>query len=71
MGEPPPRITTPFTSASYTMAVDWRTSRSGSTVVFPPRSFIAATFIPIDESPGDEVKIGTSYLAAEIGRAHV
>ena len=33
-------------------------------VVSPPRSFIAATFMPMDESPGDEVKTGTSYFAA-------
>ena len=25
---------------------------------------MAATFMPIDESPGEDVKIGTSYLAA-------
>ena len=33
-------------------------------VVSPPRSFMAATFMPIDESPGELVKIGTPHLAA-------
>ena len=47
--------------ASYTMAAVWFTSRFTSNCSFESRSAMAATFIPIEESPGELVKIGTPY----------
>ena len=58
-GLPPPRIITPLFPpprfAASTIDAVSLTSWFGSIRHFPPSRASAATFIPIDESPGDEV----------------
>ena len=62
-GLPPPQRTTallpPERFAASTMAVDSLTSIEGFRRSLLPRNSTPATFIPMVESPGDEVKQGT------------
>src|SRR3954466_11522456 len=72
-GLPPPQISTadlpPPRFAVRTIDAVSLTSRFGSMTHLFPSSASAATFIPIDESPGDDVEIGTPHSYAAPIRA--
>jgi hypothetical protein len=47
--------------ACQTIEADWFTSAFTSKASCDPSSDSSATFMPIELSPGDEVKIGTAW----------